>query len=53
MISPRPLVPSEVGGHAKRARVGDGVSTLACPERLPWQAVEGLDTNGVVSEVLA
>ena len=23
-----------------------GVSTLACPERLPWQASEGLDTNG-------
>jgi len=25
-----------------------GVSTLACPERLPEQAAEGLATNGVV-----
>jgi Barrel-sandwich domain of CusB or HlyD membrane-fusion len=32
-----------------RDLVGESVSTgqrPACPERLPWQAVEGLDTNG-------
>ena len=42
-----------IGYFAKppRERGRDGVSTSArraeaCPERLPWQAVEGLDTNG-------
>gem|GEM_PF-6319329 len=31
---------------AIRLRALSGVSTLACPERLPEQAAEGLDTYG-------
>jgi hypothetical protein len=36
-------------GSGRTAASWPGVSTLACPERLPWQAAEGLDTNGVSS----
>jgi len=33
-------------GSSEVENRGAGVWTLACPERLPWQAVEGFDTNG-------
>jgi hypothetical protein len=36
-------------GSGRTAASWPGVSTLACPERLPGQAAEGLDTNGVSS----
>jgi len=39
-----PFVSSAVERRLLRAL--PGVSTLACPERLPEQAAEGLDTNG-------
>ena len=33
-------------GSGRTAVRWPSVSTLACPERRPWQAAEGLDTNG-------
>jgi hypothetical protein len=39
-----PFVSSEVERRCVRALAG--VSTLTCPERLPWQAAEGLGANG-------
>ncbi|KAA9015660.1 hypothetical protein F4U94_12165 [Sphingobium limneticum] len=38
-----PLVSRIVEGRKHSA---SRFSTLACPERLPWQAVEGLEANG-------
>jgi hypothetical protein len=39
----QPFVSSEV---EKRPHCPDRFSALACPEHLPWQAVEGLEANG-------